>query len=182
MVAHTSFRNTDWRLFQNSRVSLLLPSSALLFTIAGFGIWSARALASPDQALIDQGRYLAQIAGCNDCHTPGYATSGGNVPESLWLTGDTLGWRGPWGTTYPSNLRLFMQNLTEQEWLQLAKNSQYRPPMPWFALRDMSERDLRAIYQYLRHMGPAGQPAPAFVPPDQQPSGPYVQFPLPPPK
>jgi cytochrome c553 len=23
-------------------------------------------------AVIEQGRYLAQLAGCNDCHTPGY--------------------------------------------------------------------------------------------------------------
>ena len=37
-----------------------------------------------------RGKYLVQIAGCNDCHTPGYATSGGKVEEKLWLTGDQL--------------------------------------------------------------------------------------------
>jgi hypothetical protein len=25
--------------------------------------------------------------------------TGGNIPESQWLMGDKLGWRGPWGTT-----------------------------------------------------------------------------------
>jgi hypothetical protein len=27
---------------------------------------------SPSARLIERGRYLAKIAGCNDCHTPGY--------------------------------------------------------------------------------------------------------------
>ena len=59
-----------------------------------------------DAERIRQGRYLVEIAGCNDCHTAGYAPSGGKVPEAQWLTGDALGFAGPWGTTYPGNLRL----------------------------------------------------------------------------
>jgi mono/diheme cytochrome c family protein len=130
--------------------------------------------------LIDRGRYLTKITGCHDCHTPGYAPSGGKVPESQYLTGDALGWRGPWGTTYPTNLRLYMQNFTEEQWVKTAKSLKTRPPMPWFNLHDMTARDLRAMYRYIRHLGPAGKPAPAYVPPDQTPSGPYVQFPAPP--
>ena len=60
---------------------------------------------------------------------------------------DALGWRGPWGTTYASNLRLFMQGIDEQQWLRLARTLETRPPMPWFNLRRMSEADLRAIYE-----------------------------------
>jgi hypothetical protein len=41
---------------------------------------------------------------------------------------------------------------------------------------------VRAIYRYLKYMGPAGQPAPAYVPPDKEPKPPFVQFPPPPPK
>lgn len=126
---------------------------------------------------IQRGRYIAQIAGCNDCHTAGYAMSGGKVPEAQWLTGDKLGWRGPWGTTYPTNLRLYMAGMSEAQWVKRAKTMQTRPPMPWFALHDMSERDLRAIYRFTRSLGPAGEPAPVFVPPGQTPQGPYVQFP-----
>ena len=33
-------------------------------------------------AQVQRGRYLVKIAGCNDCHTPGYAMSGGKVPEA----------------------------------------------------------------------------------------------------
>jgi len=96
------------------------------------------------------------------------------------LTGSQLGWRGPWGTTYPTNLRLYMQDISEEQWIQVAKTAQFRPPMPWFTLRDMTTEDLRAIYQFIRYLGPAGEPAPAYVPPNQEPKGPYILFPKPP--
>jgi mono/diheme cytochrome c family protein len=128
-----------------------------------------------------RGRYLVQIAGCNDCHTAGYPESGGKVDEKLWLTGSPLGWRGPWGTTYAANLRLVAQSMTEAQWMKRAR-SELRPPMPWFNVRDMSDGDVRAIYRYLRHLGPAGVAAPDYVPPDKEPKPPFVQFPAPPPK
>lgn len=133
-----------------------------------------------DGASIERGRYIARIAGCNDCHTAGYAMSGGKVPEKDWLKGDAIGWRGPWGTTYAANLRRVLSRFSEAEWINFAKTTELRPPMPWFALRDMSESDLRSLYRFVRHLGPAGEPAPAFVPPGQTPPGPFVQFPAPP--
>jgi hypothetical protein len=36
-----------------------------------------------------------------------------------------------------------------------------------------------SIYRFLRHLGPAGEPVPAWVPPDQEPEGPYVMWPAP---
>ena len=126
---------------------------------------------------IEHGRYVLQISGCNDCHTPGYAESGGTLPEQRWLTGSPVGWHGPWGTTYAPNLRLFMQTLSEREWLHVAKTTTYRPPMPWFALRRMTDADLVAMYRFIRHLGPAGTAAPAYAPPGTEPVGPVVRFP-----
>ena len=131
-------------------------------------------------AQLERGRYLVDIAGCNDCHTPGYMQSAGKIPEAQWLTGDKLGWRGPWGTTYAVNLRTYMQDLTEAQWLKTAKTLQTRPPMPWFTVQKMSASDLRAIYAFIRHLGTGGEAAPAYVPPDKEPSPPFVQFPTPP--
>jgi mono/diheme cytochrome c family protein len=133
-----------------------------------------------EDPLVKRGRYLIEIAGCNDCHTPAYPQKGGKVPESEWLTGDALGWQGPWGTTYATNLRLWMQDLSEDQWVKKAKTLTARPPMPWFNVRAMSTSDLRALYRYIRHLGPAGNPAPAYVPPDKAPGGPVVRFPAPP--
>jgi mono/diheme cytochrome c family protein len=132
--------------------------------------------------LLSHGRYLAMIAGCNDCHTQGYLLADGKVPEGQWLTGSDLGWRGPWGTTYAVNLRLFLAPFSEDEWLALARQLRVRPPMPWYSLNVMRERDLKAIYRYIRSLGPAGKPAPAYLPPDQVPTTPYAQFPAPPPE
>lgn len=136
--------------------------------------------AKHDKRLAERGKYLVKVAGCNDCHTAGYAMSGGKVPEAHWLTGDPLGWRGPWGTTYAINLRLYMRDMTEAKWVKAAKTMRTRPPMPWFALNDMTEQDLKAIYHYVRTLGPAGEPAPIYLAPNQEPKGPYVQFPAPP--
>lgn len=128
---------------------------------------------------VERGKYLVQISGCNDCHTEGYIQSEGNVAADRWLAGAQLGWRGPWGTTYGANLRLYMSKLTEDQWVQVARKLKSRPPMPWFALHAMQEEDLRAIYQFVRTLQPIGDPAPYYVPPDREPMGPYVQFPSP---
>lgn len=130
-----------------------------------------------DDAQSKRGRYLVIIGGCNDCHTAGYAPSGGKVPEAQWLLGDGLGWNGAWGTTYATNLRLYLQGLTEEQWVKKAKSLNARPPMPWFNVRAMSASDLRAMYRYIKSLGPAGQPAPAYLPPDKTPPQPYVAFP-----
>jgi mono/diheme cytochrome c family protein len=127
---------------------------------------------------VDRGKYIVKISGCNDCHTPGYVQAGSDVPEEVWLIGDELGWYGPWGTTYPTNLRLYMRNFTEEEWVEKAKTLRARPPMPWFALNQMAEEDLRAVYQFVRSLEPYGDPAPPYLPPGREPRQPYVQFPM----
>lgn len=137
--------------------------------------------ASTPESSIDRGRYLVKVAGCNDCHTAGYAQTGGKVAEAQWLTGDALGWQGPWGTTYPTNLRLQLQTYSEAQWMTYARTMRSRPPMPWFALHDMTDTDLRALYRYIRSLGPAGTPAPAYLAPGEVPKGPAIRFPAPPP-
>ncbi|GAP35903.1 c-type cytochrome [Piscinibacter sakaiensis] len=130
-----------------------------------------------DAAAVERGRYLVKITGCNDCHTPGYTARAGQVPEKDWLVGDALGWQGPWGTTYAPNLRRYFAGLSEAQWLQHARTMQWRPPMPWFGLRDMTDADLKAVYAYVRAAGPAGEPAPAYLPPGTAAKGPVVRFP-----
>ena len=161
----------------NLALGLLIGTGTLTLAVA---LSPAEAAGPKKDAAIERGRYIARVAGCNDCHTPGYAMSGGQVPEKDWLVGDQLGWQGPWGTTYPANLRLLMAKLGEDDWVKLAHNAQMRPPMPWFALRDMSEGDLRALHRFVRSLGPAGAPAPAYVPPGIAAQGPVVAFPAPP--
>ncbi len=151
-----------------------LAGAALLI---GSAALAASATAGGKADEVSRGRYLVTTSGCNDCHTPGYIATEGKVDEKLWLTGDALGWAGPWGTTYAPNLRLLLADMTQHEWLTHVRTFKPRPPMPWFNLRAMTERDLKAIYAYTRSLGPGGGPAPAYVPPGQKAKGPVVQFP-----
>jgi mono/diheme cytochrome c family protein len=131
----------------------------------------------PDESQVARGRYLIRTTGCNDCHTPGYIGAAGNLEESQWLTGDaSLGFQGPWGTTYPANLRQLMQRLSVDAWTQYARRPT-RPPMPWFALRDMNDEDLAAIYAFVRSLGPSEKMVPAFAPPGTRVTTAIVKFP-----
>lgn len=128
-----------------------------------------------------RGRELLFQSGCHDCHTPGFAPNGGEAPEAVWLVGDQLGWNGPWGTTYATNLRLRLNDLSLEQWRGYARALKSRPPMPYWVLNRMSEQDLDAIWQAVRALGKAGTPAPAALPPGVEPTGPVVRFPAPPP-
>ncbi len=129
---------------------------------------------------VTQGRYLVMMSGCNDCHTRGYMQSEAKVPESDWLTGDSVGWHGPWGTTYAINLRLFINTLSEEAWVKFSRAIKSRPAMPWWVLHEMREEDLRAIYYFTKTLGVKGEAAPAYLPPGQNPNPPYFEFVLPP--
>ena len=74
-----------------------------------------------------------------------------------------------------------MQNFSEDEWLAYSANLRTRPIMPDFAVRDMTEEDRRALYRFIRGLGPAGSPAPAALPPRQTPPLPHMALVLPPP-
>lgn len=128
-----------------------------------------------DAGTLARGRYVLAISGCNDCHTVGYPEAAGKISESEWLTGNPVGFNGPWGTTYPANLRLTVQTMSEQAWMTRAR-SPMRPPMPWFSLRDMSDADVRAAYWYIRSLGAKGKAAPAYVAPGQRITTPYIEF------
>jgi hypothetical protein len=119
------------------------------------------------------GRYIITIAGCNDCHTPGYMEKGHEVPEAEWLTGLAIGWRGPWGTTYGSNLRRTVSMLSEDAFVEMMRTRDGRPPHPWPSVNAMSETDLRAIYRYIGTLQPVGEAEPDYLPPGQEPDPPF---------
>jgi len=70
--------------------------------------------------------------------------------------------------------------MTEEQWVAYIKTFKPRPPMPWWSMKETTEQDLRAMYQYVKSLGPAGQPAQPYLTPDKEPKQPYIQAPLPP--
>jgi mono/diheme cytochrome c family protein len=154
------------------------PATALQPAKAGAAAIPAAtrvASAQPDAASIARGRYLVATSGCNDCHTAGYAEAGGKIAPSDWLLGTPVGFRGPWGVSYPANLRLTVQAVSEEEWLKFARVERL-PPMPWFSLRDMNDEDLRSVYRFIRSLGAKGERMPAALSPKASVGTPYIEF------
>lgn len=137
---------------------------------------SQTSFASPEEISVDRGRYLVRITGCNDCHTPMYGPMNGNVPEKDWLIGVPVGWNGPWGTTYATNLRQRISQLTEDQWLAYSRALKTSPPMPFFVLNEMKENDLLSIYRFINSLGGHDQKIPDGLAPGVQPKTPYINF------
>lgn len=126
------------------------------------------------------GAYLAEVGGCHDCHTPGWAETG-HAPDDQLLAGVPVGFAGPWGTSYPANLRNSVQAMSAEDWTAMMRTRQGLPPMPWAVLNQMSDEDLRALYTYIHSLGEGGNLVPAAAPPGTVPSTPFIWFnPMPP--
>lgn len=113
------------------------------------------------------GEYIVWIGRCNSCHTADRATGVVNwtptTPKADWLMGGRKS-SGNYGTVYSANLRLVPQNYTEDEFVKMLKTREVNPNMPWFALHQFNEKDLRSVYAFLKSLGPKGEPVPPFVP------------------
>ena len=105
--------------------------------------------------------------------------SSSDLPEDDWLVGGNLGFHGSWGTAYPSNLRLMLDGLSEEKWLALARQMRQSSPMSWVRLPKVSEQDLRAVYRFVKYLGPKGIPAPDRLPAGVTPTTDYIEFPEP---
>ena len=121
---------------------------------------------------------IAITHGCHDCHTAGYIESDGKIDPDKALKGTSIGWRGPWGTTYALNLRLTAveKAKTEDEFVKFAKSFKTRPPMPWYNVHAMDENDLRSLFQYIKSLGKPGEQTPDAVGPDEEPKTPYLML------
>lgn len=147
----------------------------ILGTAATAAVALSGGAAVAGEVSVARGAQVATTAGCHDCHTNGYAESGGKIDPAAALKGTGLGWQGPWGTTYPANLRLIAKDKgSEDAFVQYAKSFEARPPMPFFNVHAMDESDLRSLYQYLVSLGDAGERVPDYVPPGQEPKTPYI--------
>ena len=154
---------------------LALGGAVLTLTATSCSRTSEAAPAASPSALVERGRYLINISGCNDCHTPDFIQKGAAVPEADRLTGVPLGWRGPWGTSYAANLRRSLAAYDDPAvWIKMVRSRQGLPPMPWPSLQAMTDVDLTALHAYIRSLPVTGEVMPAPVPPDRDPSTPWL--------
>lgn len=85
-------------------------------------------------------------------------------------------WAGPWGVSYTANLTPDPETgtgqWTEQQFVDtirsgrhLGRGREILPPMPWPAIRTMTDADLKAIFAYLRTIPPVKNRVPDPLPP-----------------
>jgi mono/diheme cytochrome c family protein len=137
---------------------------------------------------LQRGEYIATVGGCNDCHTPG--TFYGAPDFKRQLSGSELGWRGPWGVSYPSNLTPDIEtglgSWTNVE-IERALRSGVKkdgtpilPPMPWPNTARLTPEDMSSLIAYLKSLPPVSHKVPAPLPPDGVAKGATFQLPAPP--
>lgn len=173
----------------------MLGAAFLLVGIAAAGLSMASGgkqggtAAEPAAAksVLERGRYLTITMGCNDCHTPGALYGGPDFGREL--SGSEVGWRGPWGVSFPRNLtpdpETGLGAWTAEEIANALRTGVKKdgtvmlPPMPWPNTAQLSEPDLRAIVAYLRSLPPVKHPVPKALGQDGDYAGPVI--PMPPP-
>jgi mono/diheme cytochrome c family protein len=155
---------------------------------SGDGAGSAdSATAMTQEEKIELGRHLTVITGCTDCHTPG--TFYGTPDMSRNLSGSELGWTGPWGTTYPSNLTPDMEtglgSWTEEQLVTAFRTgkrpdgSPVLPPMPWPNYAYLTDEEAYAIAAYLKSIPPVKHAKVATLPPGARPASATLVLPSP---
>ncbi|MFC3644113.1 hypothetical protein [Aquibium oceanicum] len=142
------------------------------------GLWAGTLLVPvhAEEPSVEAGLRVSRIGGCHDCHTQGFAETGGQIDPSMALKGSPVGFMGPWGTTYPTNLLLTVEPMSEDAFLDFAKTLETRPPMPWFNLHYMTEFELRSLFRYIKSLGEPGEPAPEYLAPGETPKTPWIVF------
>lgn len=153
--------------------------SILLSVFAASAILSASAAGAADSDLVDRGKYLVTLGGCNDCHTPGSFLGKPDLAHAL--SGSEVGFSIP-------GLGVFVgRNLTPDKETGLGDwtddqivsaltagvrpdGRQLAPIMPWQALAHLDSNDARAIVAYLRSLPPVKHAVPGPFGPKEVPT------------
>ncbi|HEX4365952.1 MAG TPA: cytochrome c [Rhodopila sp.] len=156
-----------------SLVASLAASLIAALVAAAFG-GSAQA-ASPQ---IERGKYLVEIMGCTDCHTPGHFL--GHPDETRYLGGSDVGFAIP-------GLGVFVgPNLTPDEtglgkWTArqivtaITKGERpdgriLAPSMPWRGFSALTQSDAMAIAAFLKTVPPVKNKVPGPFGPNDTPT------------
>jgi len=157
-----------------------------------YSLIAATALAVPvaeAQTAVERGKYLVTIAGCTDCHTPGYFL--GKPDKTRFLGGSEVGFELPGlGTFYGPNLtpdkETGIGSWTSAQVLAALQTGArpdgrlLAPIMPWHAYASLSQSDASAIVTFLRSLPPVKNKVPGPFGPTDKPTS-FVMKIVPPP-
>jgi mono/diheme cytochrome c family protein len=122
-----------------------------------------------DPEAIARGKYLVNIAGCNDCHTPGYFL--GKPDTARFLAGSEVGLEIPGlGVFHGPNLTpdnaTGLGNWTDAQIVAALQKGErpdgrmLAPIMPWQVFANLTKQDVDAIVALLRSLPPVANKVP----------------------
>jgi mono/diheme cytochrome c family protein len=128
----------------------------------------------------ERGKYLVNIAGCNDCHTPGYFL--GKPDTARFLGGSDVGFELPGlGVFHGPNLTpdketglggwTDAQILTALQTGARPDGRMLAPIMPWHAFANLTPQDAQSVVAFLRSIPPVKNKVPGPFGPTEVPTG-----------
>jgi hypothetical protein len=130
---------------------------------------------------VARGKFLAEVLGCIECHTPRGADGKPDAKffmaghraddpyptwsDSLWdremgMIVSTTGtaYAGPWGITFARNLTpdptTGIGGWNEEAFVYILREGTLKPPMPNLLYGNLSDDDLKAIFAWLKSLPP----------------------------
>lgn len=160
-------------------------TTALLLSCAAIAL-SACGKSAEDK--IARGKYLATIAVCGDCHSPGALM--GKPDEARYVGGSEVSFFIPdLGYFHPPNLTpdndTGLGKWSEEQIvtaLRTGKRPDGRvlaPVMPWMSLAKLTDEDAYAIAAFLKSLPPTSNKVPDPLGAAQSPSAPYMTVVMP---
>lgn len=112
-------------------------------------------------------------------HPEGSALPEPPAAKGPWIataTWDLTAWSGPWGVSYAFNLtpdeNTGIGSWSEETFVAALRTGRHMgvsrpilPPMPWTAIRNLDDEDLKSMYAYLRSIPPVKNRVPLPVEP-----------------
>jgi mono/diheme cytochrome c family protein len=153
-----------------------LVALAALTTAGGYAVSRG---AGAESAQLAHGKYLVQLGGCTDCHTPGHLL--GKPDMSRFLGGSDVGLEVPGlGVFVAPNLTpdkvTGLGNWTKDQ-IATAIQTGVRPDgrilapiMPWRAYAGLTKSDVRAIVEYLSSLPAISHKVPGPFGLDEKPA------------
>jgi mono/diheme cytochrome c family protein len=100
------------------------------------------------------------------------------APWTASVAATMTAWAGPWGVSFTANLtpdpETGLGSWTEQQFVDtlrsgrhLGRGREILPPMPWPAIRNMTDDDIKAIFAYLRTIPAMKNKVPDPLPPPE---------------
>jgi cytochrome c553 len=155
-----------------ARTEVTAERGRYLVASIGCGDCHSPKVMGPQGPVEDEARRLAG-------HPEGSSLTPAPAPAGSWMAAasmDQTAWAGPWGVSFGTNLTpdeaTGIGSWSEETFVRSIKTGRHMgvsrpvlPPMPWQALKNLSDDDLRAIYVYLKTVPPVHNRVPEPLPP-----------------